>query len=412
MELFVSAGDASSETHGAAAVAALRRLDPALTVFGLGGDNLKAAGAELLMHSREFSVGGGPLEILSRLPRRGRLERLLEDRLFQRRPQAALLIDNGEINLRLAALLNFFRVPVVYYIPPKVWVWRSSRLEQIYSHVRLVLGILPFEKEIYEGWGIPFQYVGNPLLDELPLSLSADEARSRLRLPAGRAAVAVLPGSRHSEIRFHTPIFAEAMARFSGLLRDSAPESLRDPLFLLPVPATVDFEAVNSGFTAALAGSGVELRCLRGQSHEAMKASRAALIKSGTSTLEAGALGVPMVVAYQTGRLARFIFHNIIRYKHPVGLVNLYLTPEGPPAAEECILERCTAENLAQAWLKIYLEGHDRDKQAAALGSIPSLLRPPAQAGPSPSEAVAKALHSAMLAGKAVTIKEGERVHD
>ncbi len=150
MEIFVSAGDASSEMHAAQAVSELQKLlkeknpESSLKVFGLVGDKLQDLGAKPLMHTKEFSVGGGPLEVIGKLPKRMKLENLLEDYLSQNKVSGALLVDNGEINLRLASLLNFFNVPVIYYIPPKVWVWRQSRLIPMAYHVKKVLGILPF----------------------------------------------------------------------------------------------------------------------------------------------------------------------------------------------------------------------------------------------------------------------------
>lgn len=333
-------------------------------------------------------MGGGPLEVIGKLPKRYRLEGKVEERLFAKRPDAALLVDNGEINLRLASLLHFFKVPVVYYIPPKVWVWRPGRLEDIALHCAKVLSILPFEKPIYEEWGIPFDYVGNPLLDELPLALTAPEARRRLGIEGDRPAVAVLPGSRHSEIRFHTGVFTEALARFAAETK-ALPEALRDPLFLVPIPPSVDFDAVSKGFT------GLDFRFFRGMSHECLKASRAALIKSGTSTLEAGVLGTPMVIAYQSGKLARFIFHHIMRYRHHVGMVNLFLAPEGPAVVEELILERCTPEQLSRGLMDVYVDGEKRSRQLKELARALDLLKPPSRLGASPSAAVAGALYKA-----------------
>ncbi len=390
MEIFVSAGDASSEMHAEAALKALLKLDPGLKIWGLGGDRLAALGAETIMHTKEFSVGGGPIEILSRLPRRSRLEKLVEQRLAdggRERPRAALLVDNGEINLRLASLLHFFKVPVIYYIPPKVWVWRSGRLQDIADHVTRVLSILPFERPIYEEWGIPFTYVGNPLLDEVPLGLTQKEAKSRLGIAEDRECIALLPGSRHSEIKFHTKLFRETV----NLLGNIPGHLKSKPLFLVPVPPTIDLESFEGAFRRGLSKD-VEMRFYKSQSHECLKASRAALIKSGTSTLEAAMLGVPMVITYQQGNVARLIFRHIMRYTDHVGLANLFLSPGGPAVAPEYILESARPEILANALSEIYQDTPARQSQCQALQKTAALLKPPVDLGHSPSECVAQEL--------------------
>src|SRR5262249_29446717 len=148
--------------------------------FGLGGDELAQTGSRLLLHNQELVGGGGPLEMIGQWPKRRRLKDALKTRLAAKRPDGAILVDTGEINLNLAPLLRHYRIPTVYFIPPKVWVWRAGRLRAIAKTIGLVLSILPFEKQIYAEHNIPFQSVGNPLLDEVPLHLTQSEAKIRL----------------------------------------------------------------------------------------------------------------------------------------------------------------------------------------------------------------------------------------
>lgn len=391
LEIFVSAGDASSEMHAAQAVEALKKLSGEnVEVFGLIGTNLLAQGATALLETKEFSVGGGPLEVIGKLPKRMRLERLLEQRLSQKRPDVALLVDNGEINLRLAALLHFFNIPVVYYIPPKLWVWRQKRIIPIAYHVKKVLSILPFEKPLYDEWEIPFQYVGNPLLDEVPTSPSRSASCKRLGIDESRNVVLVMLGSRHSEIRFHKKIFLDSLKRFHQKLEKEGNEKLKKPLYVFPLPATVNDPQLSFEIMEQCKANGMEALVLSGQSHDCMIVARAALIKSGTSTLEAAALECPMVVAYQSGLVARFFFHFILRYKDHVSLANLFLAHKKPAAVEEHILERCTVDNLSNGLFKVYVDGPFREKQLAALSKTRQLLQPPRELQKtSPSEVVA-----------------------
>lgn len=401
MDIFVSAGEASSDIHTAQLVAELKKRvqekGETLNTFGLGGDCLASQGTVLMMHNSEFSVGGGPLEVISKLPKRRQLERMLERRLFEKRPDGAILADNGEINLRLASLLHFFDVPVVYYIPPKVWTWRLSRIEDIAQHVDLVLSILPFEEPLYKEWEIPFQFVGNPLLDEVPLELTQTQARQKLGLDATQEVLTVLVGSRHNEVRFHTELFAEGVRKFLETL----PEGQKKPVIVLPAAQAVEPEALAQGFRARL-GDAAEVRSFKGQSHACMKAARAALVKSGTSTLEAALLGTPMVLAYATSRSAEWVYKHVVRYRGFVGLVNLFLVdpPEAAlgwtdampkPVVEELILRQCTPENIARELKRVYFDGADRERMQAQLAKTKDRLLPPRELGDSPSGAAARA---------------------
>jgi lipid-A-disaccharide synthase len=397
VELFVSAGEASSDIHLARLLRELRAKAPETRAFGLGGDRLEAEGVELLMHNRVFSVMGGPLDVLPKIGARRKLELLVEQRLFERRkPDLAILVDNGEINLRLAALLKYFGVPVIYFIPPKVWVWRSWRIEKIAQHVDLVLGILPFEEPIYREWEIPFRYVGNPLADEVPTNLDVAEAKRRLGLEPGRDVIAVLPGSRHSEIRHHVAPFSEALRKFAeGLPAD------RRPVVAIAAAPAVDADALQADFARKMEGTGCEVRVYRGLSHECLKASRVALVKSGTSTLEAALLGVPMVLAYCSSRSSEWVYRHLVRYRGFVGMVNLFLAKRAAsalgwektreePVVPEIILDKFSPEAIAIELRKFYDEGPAREKMLSELARARGLIAAPG--GRSPLSAAAGAI--------------------
>lgn len=388
--IFVCAADVSSEMH---LVEALKHLLPKLKgqgiipeIFGIAGEKTRDLLTSLgvpyqpIAHTKDFMVGGGPLDVVGKLPLRRKVERTLERMLYghekSNRPVwGAILVDNGEINLRLSGLLHFFRVPVVYYIPPKIWVWRKSRIEALIQHVSVVLGILPFEKPLYDEYQMPFIYVGNPLLDEINASANP------VKIPEGRNAVTLMPGSRYGEIKFHTPLFIDVAKRFLALSTNP-----KDIVFLLPISPALDFEKVIRPFRDAL---GEQLFAFRGQSHECLKASRVALIKSGTSTLEAGVLGIPMVITYKSGWLSKLMFHHVLRYKKAVGLVNLFHDFEGPPVCPEYILEKAEPGAIAHALNEIFEDGEARDFQLHKLSSLKNLMKAGTD-GKSPSEQVAK----------------------
>ncbi len=398
MEIFVSAGEASSDIHLALLLRELKKLRGDLTTFGLGGDKLAAEGTQLLMHNHEFSAGGGPLEVIALLPRRHRLERMLEERLFSGKPvHGAILCDNGEINLRLASLLHFFNVPIVYFIPPKVWVWRHSRIEVIEQHVDLVLSILPFEEPIYRNWEIPFKYVGNPLIDEVDMELTATMAKQHLGIEPARDVLTVFAGSRHNEVKYHAALFGAGIRKFLEALPAGEPK----PLILLPAAPAIDVEMLRAAFSAEVSNAGCDVLVVKGKSHECLKAARAALVKSGTSTLEAALLNVPMILAYHSSKSSEWLYRHVVRYRGFVGLVNLFLaeSPEAAlgwvpkakpvPVVPELILEDCTAANIGSELAKIYFETPARHAMLKQLARTRSLLMP--KEGASPLVAAAQA---------------------
>jgi lipid-A-disaccharide synthase len=396
MEIFVSAVEASSDTHCAHLIEEMKAANLDISTFGLGGNELAKTGTELLIHNREFAGGGGPLEMIGQILPRRRLKERLRSRLQQKRPDGAILVDAGEINLKLAPVLHYFQIPTVYFIPPKVWVWRSSRLATIAKNVDLVLSILPFENRIYERLNIPFQYVGNPLLDEVPLKLTQTEAKAKLQINPQQTVLTVLPGSRHNEIRLQLDFFAECVKVFMGKLSESDPR----PLILIPAAPIIEPTPIAEAFCSRLPG--VAVKVVKGQSHACIKSARAAFIKSGTSTLEAALLQVPMVLAYHSSRSAEWVYRHIVRYRGFVGLVNLFLEPnsdaalgignEKPePVVPEMILDRCKPELIAEQLIEVYREGPAREKMLKAFSRTPALLLPPPQLGKSPIQAAANA---------------------
>jgi len=396
MEIFVSAVEASSDTHCAHLIQELKAAKPDITTFGLGGNGLAKTGTELLMHNREFAGGGGPLEMISQILPRRRLKERLRSRLEQKRPDGAILVDAGEINLKLAPVLRHFRIPTVYFIPPKVWVWRAGRLAAIAENVDLVLSILPFENRIYERRKIPFQYVGNPLLDEVPLRLTQAEAKVRLQIDPQQSVLTVLPGSRHHEIRWQLDFFAKSVKAFMEKLPESDPK----PLVLIPAAPIIEPAQIAEAFCARLPG--ITVKVIKGQSHTCIKAARAAFIKSGTSTLEAALLQVPMILAYHFSSSAEWVYRHIVRYRGLVGLVNLFLEPDSDaalgignerpdPVVPEMILDRCKPELIAEKLIEIYRDGPARERMLKAFSRIPALLLPPPHLGKSPIQAAANA---------------------
>ncbi len=309
----------------------------------MGGPALQAEGLETLVNAADL-LSMGFSEILSRLPRIWRALNTLEEAARLRGPMAALVVDYPDFHFRLARRLQKLGIPVVDFIPPKVWVWRKSRVMRMKQVFSKVLCIFPFEEKFYEGSGVPAVYVGNPLMDELPFKLTREDARTRLKIAADDRAVVLLPGSRESELKIHIPLMLDAAEKCAEMLR------LRLKV-LVPLPDAIDQQPwLDSVLAQVDHYDHLDVKFSFGDAHLCMIAADAGLIKSGTSTLEAALLGCPHAVVYKTGKLTEWIFKYLIRYRGPVGLVNLALGwREGEPyRATEWICDQATVENLKQ----------------------------------------------------------------
>lgn len=352
MKILISAAETSSDTHGAELLRALRGLLPgeAVEAFGVGGPKLGAERFDAIVDARELLVMG-TTEILGRLPRiaraLGRIAKVAEER----RPEVAVVIDYPDFHFRLAKRLKKSGVPVVYFIPPKVWVWRKNRLATLRERFAKALLIFPFEKKVYDEAGVPAEYVGNPLVDELPLGLTRAEARRRLGLGAEERVFLLMPGSRPAELKRHLAVMVRAA-------RNAARRTGLRLMALMPLPSTQDEGAIRAALEAEglgglerAAGPGeIQLRISRGDSALAMRAADAGLVKSGTSTLEAALLGCPHAVLYKPSELTGWVFRNFVRYSGPVGLVNLVggWEPGKPYLAREILMGEVTEEVLSR----------------------------------------------------------------
>jgi lipid-A-disaccharide synthase len=359
-EILIVAGEASADLHAARALTELRALRPGLRAFGVGGPALRAAGLEALYPAEEISVMG-LLEVLPRLPRIISILRGLVRAARTRRPRVALLVDLPDFNLRLAARLKRQGVKVVYYVSPTIWAWRKGRVAQIARVVDRMLCILPFEPDAYRGSGVQARFVGHPFA-ERPLPAAPTVYREALGLAPDRTTIAIVPGSRRGEIERLLPPMLDAAER----LRANHP----DAQFVLPVAPTLD-RALLAPHLAAHAT--LDVRLVDGRTAEAVGASDAALVKSGTSTLEAGLMLRPMVVAYRLAWLSYFIGRLLIKLTH-FSLVNLLAGREVVP---ELLQGEVTGQRLAEALERVLAEGPARQAQLAGLREVRATLGEP-----------------------------------
>jgi lipid-A-disaccharide synthase len=354
------AGEASGDLHGAGLCRALRGLDPGRRLFGMGGPRMAAAGMELLVDVTASAVVGGD-EALGQVPRLYRAYRELRAALRgAERPAVLVLIDFPEFNLFLARTARRVGVPVVYFIPPQVWAWRGGRVKTIRRLVSLVLAVFPFEVALYRRAGVPVEFVGHPLLDQIGTAPTREEARRRLRLDDRSLVVGLLPGSRQQEIVGLLPAMRDAAAKVLAAVPGTR--------FVLGLAPTIERRVAAEHLDG---GPAVEI--VEGQTHAVIRAADLLLATSGTVTLEAALLGTPMVVCYRLSALSEFVLRLLARVPW-MSLANLTL---GRAVVPELYRRTTTGDRLAREALRLLTDTRARDTQRAAFSELAGTLGEP-----------------------------------
>ena len=369
-KLMVVAGEPSGDAHAAALVKALReRVD--LECFGSTGPLMRAAGVETVVNSDDLAIMG-IVEVGSVLPRFISAFRRLRTAAIQRSPDAVVLVDWPEFNLRLASALHRRGLKVIYYISPQLWAWRPRRVNKIKRDVDLLLSILPFEAEWYRDRGVDHvEFVGHPLSGEVKASFGREEFCRRNDLDPGRPIVSFLPGSRRKELERILPPMLQAIAS----LRIARPDV--QPVVVIAPSRTAE----ETGEIISREHSEV-VKLVQHQTREALRASNAAAIASGTATLEAALLETPMVVVYKESPINWHTLGRLITVPH-FGLVNLVA---GEEIAKELMQDELTGENLANELLKL-LEPETNNAARATLRDVAAKL-----GAPGASDRAAKAI--------------------
>ena len=386
LRVAIAAGEASGDTLGAGLIEALRKLSPQAQFFGIAGPGMISAGCEPWYRTEELSVMG-LAEILRHLPRLLKLRRQFIKRLQAARPDVFIGIDSPDFNLPVEAALKKSGVPTVQYVSPQVWAWRQSRAAGIRDATDLVLCVLPFEVEFYRTHGVNSVFVGHPLADEVPVEVDAGDARQSLGLPAATAILAVLPGSRSTEVSRLARPFLET----GKWLQQRHPG--------LQVVVALVNDAIRDRYLQAT--KGIELdpppRLVVGRAREVIAAADVVLTASGTASLEAALLKRPMVVAYiisrWTHRLLRVLGLNKLEYfSLPNLLAGRELVPEYlqrqvrptelGPALERYLNPRGEHENWRDAFTAIHQQLRRNASDGAARAVLGLLSERQTSAGP------------------------------
>lgn len=323
MKYYILAGEASGDLHGSNLIKALHKKDPAAQIRCWGGDRMQAAGAELVKHYRDLAFMGFT-EVLANLPTILRNFRIAKTDIEGFQPDVLILIDYPGFNLRMAKWAKEKGLRVVYYISPQVWAWKENRVKQIKACVDRMLVILPFEKAFYDKWQYPVQYVGHPLVEVVD-EFQASAPDMALPNPSNKPIIAVLPGSRQQEILKKLPVMLEASKAFPDHQFIIAKAPGLDPAF---------YESLTAGYPNVTA--------VVNQTYALLSASKAALVTSGTATLETALFGVPEIICYKGNAISYQIAKRLISIKF-IGLVNLIMNKE---VVKELIQHELTVANI------------------------------------------------------------------
>ncbi len=367
MKYYVIAGEASGDLHASNLIKELKKLDPTAEFRGWGGDLMKAQGVDLVKHYRDTAFMGF-LEVVKNLRTIFSLIDFCKKDLVSYSPDALILVDYPGFNLRIAEFAKQNGFKVFYYISPQVWAWKEGRVKKIKQSVDKMLVILPFEKEFYKKWNYDVEFVGHPLMDALHQFHSDENFREKNNL-GGEKIVALLPGSRKQEIEAMLSILTGVTDQFPGYR------------FVI-----AGMNSIGKEFYDSLLG-GRNIRIVFNQTYDLLKNSSAALVASGTATLETALLNVPQVVCYKGNPVSFWIGKLLVKVKY-ISLVNLIMDR---PVVKELIQQDCTVKKISEELGGLLIDPQRTTEMQADYAALREKL-----GGEGASEKAAKTLFSAI----------------
>jgi lipid-A-disaccharide synthase len=355
--VMIVTGETSGELYGALLTNALRKSRPDIRVIGIGGERMKEAGVELVSG---ISSAFGIAEALSAITSLRETYRKAVEALRDDKPSLLVLIDYPDFNLKLAAAAKKEQIKILYYVSPQVWAWRRGRVRKIARLVDRMAVILPFEEAIYRGAGLPCEFVGHPVFDEIQgMTIDKPAFKRGLGLDGERPLLSLLPGSRPHEIERLLPVISDVVREFR--------KEFPDFQFCVPFAPNTDLARYGAAIDS-LRSEGVVIN--RGESLKTLAASDYAVVASGTASLQAVLLGVPIVVIYKLFPLTYWLGRLVVKVKH-ISLVNIL---SGEEVVRELLQSEVTVHNVMNEMRRIMTEAHYREKMAAAYDRVKSMF--------------------------------------
>ena len=345
------AGETSGDILGAGLIRTLKKHHPNIQFVGIAGPNMQAEGCKAWYEMEELSVMG-IVEVLGRLRRILAIRRDITKRFIELKPNIFIGIDAPDFNLALEGKLKQAGIKTIHYVSPSVWAWKQKRVFKIKRNTNLILAFLPFEKAFYDKFGVPCRFIGHKMADDIPLEPDQTAMRQQLGIPVDCQCLALLPGSRHAEVT----LLSEPFLKAAQLLRDKFPD-LHIVVPLVNSKRRAEFEQIKAEIAPEL-----KLQLLDGHAREAMIASNAAILASGTVALECMLAKCPMVVGYKMKAFTFWLAKKLIKTAY-VSLPNILAGKEIVP---ELLQHDCTPENIANHVLP-FLESDNTELKATFL---------------------------------------------
>ena len=347
MKYYLIAGEASGDLHGSYLVKAIVHQDAGASIRCWGGDKMEAAGAQLVKHYRDLAFMGFA-EVIRHLPTIAKNISFCKKDILAFAPDVLVLIDYPGFNLRIAAWAKQQGIAIVYYISPQVWAWKENRVKQIRRDVDEMIVILPFEVDFYKKWHFPVTYVGHPLVEVVAAALNDTPPKT----VSDRPVIALLPGSRSQEIRAKLPVMLQMVDQYPDYCFVVAQASAQ--------PDALYQEMIGDK----------KVKLVKNETYDLLRQSRAALVTSGTATLETALFGVPQVVCYRGNAMSFWLAKKLVKVKY-ISLVNLIMDKL---VVTELIQDDLNYKNLSHELSKILTDGPDLDRMKADYKSLWHLL--------------------------------------
>lgn len=359
MRYYVIAGEASGDLHASNLIRGLRSQDPEAEVRGWGGDLMQEAGCEIVRHYKDTAIMGFVAVLKNLKKLKGNIRACCED-IQTWKPDVVILVDYAGFNLRIARFAKCIGIRVFYYISPKLWAWNTGRVKQIRKNVDRMYVIFPFETDFYKKYNYKVQYAGNPLVDAIhdrPFQNETFPDFVQLNGLSGRPIIALLAGSRVQELKFVLPQMLKMVRHFPDF-----------EFVIAGAPSMKD-----SDYAAYVGDMGVKI--IYGQTYRLVKQATAALVTSGTATLETALLKTPQVVCYsgEGGAFSYWLFKTVVKVKY-ISLVNLMLDRE---VVKELLMQKLNEKNLLAELSRIIYDEDVRQKMTADYEEIIERLGKP-----------------------------------
>ena len=355
--ILIVAGEVSGDIQGAKLVVELKALSPGIKITGIGGDNMKAAGVDLLHHVREMSFLGFS-EVVKHLPFIRRVLNELTRWIEINHPSAVVLIDYPGFNLKLAQRAKKLGCKVIYYISPQIWAWGKNRIKKIARFVDLMIVVFPFEEKLYKDYGVNVEFVGHPMLEGLDNTSTKEEFYKEHKLDEGKTLIGLLPGSRLQEVERLYPTMLEAVE----IMRSNSAE-LQSVTSLSPALDKSVYTSLEQGKYAVHST----------ETHDVMKHSDLLFVASGSATLESAFFGTPLIIVYKLSPIS-WLLGNLLVNLNSIGLVNIVA---GEKIAPEILQSELTADRLAEEALSIITDDKISSAMTDKLSGVKKLLGEP-----------------------------------